>query len=63
MPDCYLCGAYIERGAGHRRKVQTGTSTRIYMTKRGGASYGTQYALRTLCSRCAAVQDRFEEVY
>jgi len=40
MPDCCLCGAYIERGAGHRRKVQTGTSTRVYMTKRGGACAG-----------------------
>lgn len=61
MAECYLCGSYIEPGRGYRRKVQTGTSTRIYMTKRGGASYGMHHGLRTLCQRCATIQDRLEQ--
>ena len=61
MPECYLCGRYIVPGEGHRRTVQTGTSTRVYMTKRGGASYGSRSGLRTLCYKCATIKDRYGE--
>lgn len=61
MPECYLCGRYIAPGEGHRRTVQTGTSTRVYMTKHGGASYGFRSGLRTLCYKCASIKDRYEE--
>lgn len=61
MPECYLCGRYIVPGEGHRRTVQTGTSTRVYMTKHGGASYGFRSGLRTLCYKCATIKDRYEE--
>lgn len=58
MPDCYLCGAYIERGRGYRRHVEIETSTRVYVTRHGGGSLGTRSALRTLCAACATVTDR-----
>lgn len=57
MADCYLCGAYIPRGQGYRRNVQTGTSHRIYVGRRPGGSTGVQYGTRTLCHTCARVQD------
>lgn len=60
MPDCYLCGDYIERGQGHRRHVHTETSTRIYFTRHGGGSWGARKALRTVCRTCAAINDRIE---
>lgn len=40
MSECYLCGAYVKRGEGFRRQVETGTSTRIYIGSRKGASFG-----------------------
>ncbi|MBD5803157.1 hypothetical protein AZOA_25930 [Azoarcus sp. Aa7] len=57
MADCYLCGAYIHRGQGYRRNVQTGTSHRIYVGRRPGGSTGVQYGTRTLCHTCARIQD------
>lgn len=57
MADCYLCGAYIPRGQGYRRNVQTGTSHRIYVGRRPGGSTGVQYGTRTLCHTCARIQD------
>lgn len=57
MADCYLCGAYIPRGQGYRRKVQTGTSHRIYVGRWTGGSTGVHYGPRTLCRTCARIQD------
>jgi hypothetical protein len=59
MAECYLCAAYIERGAGYRRAVQVETSVRVYFTRHGGGSYGERRALRTMCRRCATTEDRF----
>lgn len=61
MPDCYLCGAYIKRGAGYRREVQTGRSVRVYATRRGGSSFGSSFGTRTVCRYCAEVLDRSRE--
>lgn len=60
MADCYLCGAWIERGCGYRRKVETETSSRVYVTRSGGASFGQRNALRTLCKTCAAITDKVD---
>ncbi len=57
MADCYLCGAYIPRGQGYRRNVQTGTSHRIYVGRWTGGSTGINYGPRTLCHTCARIQD------
>lgn len=57
MADCYLCGAYIPRGQGYRRNVQTGTSHRIYVGRWTGGSTGVNYGSRTLCHTCARIQD------
>lgn len=58
MSECYLCGAYISRGQGYRRTVETGTSTRVYVTRRGGASFGFHSGTRTVCAQCARILDR-----
>ena len=57
MPNCYFCGCALNNGEGFRRKVLTSESARIYVSKRGGGSYGQTYALRTLCGNCAAQLD------
>lgn len=57
MASCYFCGCSIRNGEGYRRKVLTSESTRVYITKRGGGSYGQTYALRTLCASCSAQLD------
>lgn len=57
MTSCYFCGCSIRNGEGYRRKVLTSESTRVYITKRGGGSYGQTYALRTLCASCSAQLD------
>lgn len=61
MPECYLCGTYIKRGAGYRREVKTGRSVRVYATKRGGASFGSSFSTRTVCRLCAKILDRTSE--
>ena len=61
MSDCYLCGAFIERGSGYRREVHTGTSARIYMTRWGGTSVGAQFGTRTVCATCADHIDRLRD--
>lgn len=61
MPDCYLCGSYIERGAGYRRPVQIESSVRVYFSRRGGGSYGARTSLRTLCKQCANMEDQVNE--
>lgn len=61
VPECYLCGAYIQPGRGHRRNIETGTSVRYYMDRHGGTSYGVRYGLRTLCHICAKIHDRSRE--
>lgn len=61
MPECYLCGAYIEPGRGYRRNIETGTSVRYYFSRHGGTSYGVRYGLRTLCRVCAQIEDRSRE--
>ncbi len=61
MAECYLCGCHIERGEGFRRNVQTGTSTRVYFSRRSGSSYGVNYGTRTVCWTCAAIMDRMAE--
>lgn len=58
MAECYFCGDYIERGRGYRREVQIESSTRIYVSRHSGSSFGTRTALRTLCRRCAKVEDK-----
>ena len=58
MAECYLCADYIERGRGYRRTVQVESSTRVYISRRPGSSFGTRTALRTLCRRCAKVEDK-----
>ena len=57
MPSCYFCGCALNNGEGFRRKVLTSESARIYVSKRGGGSYGQTYALRTLCGSCAEQLD------
>ncbi len=57
MASCYFCGCSIRNGEGYRRKVLTSESARVYITKRGGGSYGQTYALRTLCASCSAQLD------
>jgi hypothetical protein len=57
MASCYFCGCSIRNGEGYRRKVLTSESARVYITKRGGGSYGQTYALRTLCVSCSAQLD------
>ena len=57
MPSCYFCGCALNNGEGFRRKVLTGESARIYVSKRGGGSYGQTYSLRTLCRSCAEQLD------
>lgn len=61
MADCYLCGAYIPRGQGYRRNVQTGTSHRIYVGRRPGGLTGVQYGTRTVCHTCARVMEAQNE--
>lgn len=61
MADCYLCGAFIPRGQGYRRNVQTGTSHRIYVGRRPGGSTGVQYGTRTVCHTCARVMEAQNE--
>jgi hypothetical protein len=61
MPECYNCGAWIERGMGVRRNVNTGTISRIYLTRHGGGSLGFVSGRRTVCASCASVMDRMEE--
>lgn len=58
MATCYHCGCSIRPNEGYRRKVQTGTSTRIYISRRPGGSYGQSYGLRTLCQECATTIDK-----
>lgn len=57
MPSCYFCGCSIRNGEGHRKKVLISESARVYITKRGGGSYGQTYALRTLCASCSTQLD------
>ena len=57
MSECYICGKYISRGEGYRRKVQTGTSGRIYIGSRHGGSLGISYGFRTICQECAKNYD------
>lgn len=61
MTDCYLCGAYIERGKGYRREVHTSTSARFYMTRWGGTSLGANFGPRTVCRVCADQLDRLRD--
>lgn len=61
MPECYNCGAWIERGMGVRRNVNTGTISRIYLTRHGGGSLGFVSGRRTVCAACASTMDRIEE--
>ena len=58
MPECYLCGDYIAKGEGYRRRVLTGSSTRIYSGRRSGGSYGESYGTRTVCRICAKLDDK-----
>ena len=58
MANCYLCAAKIRDGEGYRRDVVTGRSSRIYVTRHGGASYSQSQGLRTLCASCAKSLDR-----
>ncbi len=58
MSECYLCGAHIQRGSGFRRTVETGTSTRVYVGSRRGASFGASSGTRTVCATCAAILDK-----
>lgn len=58
MSECYLCGSYIARGQGCRRTVETGSSIRLYATRRGGASFGVSSGTRTVCMQCARLLDR-----
>ena len=57
MPSCYYCGCHLNNGEGTRRKVLTSEQARIYISKRGGGSYGQTYALRTLCLQCTSQLD------
>ena len=57
MASCYFCGCSIRNDDGYRRKVMTSESARVYITKRGGGSYGQTYSLRTLCASCSAQLD------
>lgn len=61
MADCYLCGAFIPRGQGYRRNVQTGTSHRVYYGRRPGGSSGVQYGTRTVCHTCARIMEAQNE--
>ena len=51
----------MARGTGFRRQVETGTSTRVYFGSRRGASFGASQGPRTLCAKCAEVQDKTDE--
>jgi hypothetical protein len=61
MADCYMCGAFIPRGQGYRRNVQTGTSHRVYYGRRPGGSSGVQYGTRTVCHTCARIMEAQNE--
>ena len=61
MADCYLCGAFIPRGQGYRRNVQTGTFHRVYYGRRPGGSSGVQYGMRTVCHTCARIMEAQNE--
>lgn len=55
---CYLCGTYVANGAGYRRRVYTGDTSRIYFGKRVSSSFGKHYGPRTLCYECAKQHDK-----
>ncbi len=61
MAECYLCGTYIPRGQGYRRRVQTGTSQRIYVGRWSGGSAGVSQGTRTVCHTCARIMDEQKE--
>lgn len=61
MAECYLCGTYIPRGQGYRRRVQTGTSQRIYVGRWTGGSAGVSQGTRTVCHTCARIMDEQHE--
>ncbi len=53
MAYCYNCGANISNREGYRREVYTGSSARVYFSKRMSSSYGAHYGVRTVCKSCA----------
>jgi S-DNA-T family DNA segregation ATPase FtsK/SpoIIIE len=57
MPNCYICGIDISKGEGYRREVYTGSSGRIYFSKRSSGSYGMYFGIRTVCANCASSID------
>lgn len=57
MAECYLCGTWIPKGEGYRRRVQTGTSQRIYVGRWSGGSSSVSQGTRTVCHTCARILD------
>lgn len=51
MAKCYICG---KNYAEYRRTVSTGSSNRVYYSKRGMASsVSSNYGTRSVCASCA----------
>ena len=62
MAECYLCGRYIQRGQGYRRRVQVGDSSGVSFGRRSIRAYsGVRHGPRTVCSYCASAVDAQRE--
>lgn len=61
MASCYICGQYIGRNEGYRRRIKTGDSLGFSFGRRIVPSTRTYYGVRTLCQNCATESDKREK--